>query len=176
MPTVGGSFTRIKIPGMAASEDIGLWDTAGQERFRTIVPLYFQRADIILIVFSLESRESFDNVSDWYSLTKLHAPSAARFFLIGNKSDLLESREVTLEEGQSQADRLEADVYVETSAVTGAGCQEIIDAFQAFIEHRNTAVVEPVNGAINANGSGPRKSGEVSIGETSGKKSGTTCC
>ena len=30
---------------------LDVWDTAGQERFRNIVPMYFQRANVVLVVF-----------------------------------------------------------------------------------------------------------------------------
>jgi small GTP-binding protein len=161
MPTVGGSFAKITIPGGAESQEIGLWDTAGQERFRTIVPLYFQRASLVLIVFSVGSRDSYDNVQDWYELAKSHAPPDVRYFVIGNKSDLIDERQVPFDEAQAKAEQFRADVYIETSAVTGAGREDLLEAFKRFFNNRSppapdTATLRPAQAS-------PADAGETRI-------------
>jgi small GTP-binding protein len=138
MPTVGGSFARITIRSESGPQEIGLWDTAGQERFRTIVPLYFQRASLVLIVFNIASRDSYDNVQTWYELAKSHAPPEVRYFLIGNKADLIDERAVPFDDAQTKSEQLHADVYIETSAVTGAGCEDLLAAFGRYIGNRST--------------------------------------
>jgi small GTP-binding protein len=134
MPTVGGSFAKIRVPIGSVEREIGLWDTAGQERFRTIVPLYFQRASLVLIVYSVGSRESYDNLQTWFELAKSHAPPEVHFFVIGNKADLIDERQVNFDEAQGYSDKIGADVYIETSAVTGAGCEDLLAAFGRYLE------------------------------------------
>jgi small GTP-binding protein len=140
MSTVGGTFARIRIPGDWDGQEIGLWDTAGQERFRTLVPLYFQRASLVLIVFSIDSHQSYNNIQTWHELAKAQAPPGVHYFLIGSKSDLREGREVPFDDAQKKADGLMADVYIEVSAVTGAGCEDLMAAFGRFL---GQLVVEP---------------------------------
>jgi small GTP-binding protein len=135
MPTVGGSFAKIEVSTSRGPAKIGLWDTAGQERFRTIVPLYFQRASLVLIIFALDSRESFDSVGPWQEMAKAHAPGDARHILVGNKSDV-EERAVPFDAAQARADALGMDAYIETSAATGAGRDALLATFERVLEQR----------------------------------------
>jgi small GTP-binding protein len=130
-PTIGGSFTRLDVPTVNGTAAIALWDTAGQERFRTIVPLYFQRVALVLIVFAIDARDSFENIALWHEMAKAHAPPSVRFFLIGNKSDL-GTRAIAFDVGQKRCAQLGMDVYIETSAATGAGCDDLLAAFGDF--------------------------------------------
>jgi predicted GTPase len=44
-----------------------LWDTAGQERFRSMPRKYYRNANGILLLFDINDKESFDDVSIWMS-------------------------------------------------------------------------------------------------------------
>lgn len=39
-----------------------IWDTAGQEKYKTITQTYYRNAEGVLVVFSLNSRDSFNNI------------------------------------------------------------------------------------------------------------------
>lgn len=39
-----------------------VWDTAGQERFKTITETYYKGAAGIFLVYSVDSRDSFNNI------------------------------------------------------------------------------------------------------------------
>jgi small GTP-binding protein len=68
---------------------IQIWDTAGQERFRSITKSYFRGANVILIVFDLTNRESFENVKLWYdSVIDNTYGEKNHIYLVGNKNDL----------------------------------------------------------------------------------------
>jgi Ras-related protein Rab-1A len=41
---------------------LNIWDTAGQERFHSVTTSYYRVADIFLVVFSVQDRESFEKV------------------------------------------------------------------------------------------------------------------
>ena len=92
-----------------------LWDTAGHERFRTITTSYYRGAHGIATVFDLSERESFEHVEKWLEEINKYAKENVMRFLIGNKSDLVDKRQVTYEEVRSLANRLNI-YYVETSA------------------------------------------------------------
>jgi len=66
------------------------WDTAGQERFRCITRSYYHDAQIIILVFSLAHKESFNNIQSWYNEILQHTQNAT-IVLVGNKSDLTPS-------------------------------------------------------------------------------------
>jgi small GTP-binding protein len=145
MPTVSGSFAKLIVPMGGEEAEIGLWDTAGQEKFRSIAPLYFQRAAIVVLVFSVASRQSYDSVDEWYELAKTHAPPESRFFLVGNKIDI-DGRVVTFDEAQEKSHRLKADVYIETSASTGDGCEGLMAAFSQYLERQDLQTHEMIQG------------------------------
>ena len=92
-----------------------LWDTAGHERFRTITTSYYRGAHGIATVFDLTNRESFEHVEKWLEEINKYAKENVMRFLIGNKSDLANERQVSYEEVRALANKLNI-YYVETSA------------------------------------------------------------
>ena len=92
-----------------------LWDTAGHERFRTITTSYYRGAHGIATVFDLTDRQTFEHVEKWMEEINKYAKENVMRFLIGNKSDLVDKRQVTYEEVRALANKLNI-YYVETSA------------------------------------------------------------
>ena len=101
-----------------------LYDTAGQEKFKSLIPMYTRDANIVLLVYDIACKDSFMHLSDWLNdLTNINKNEVI-FALVGNKIDLAEKREVTLEEGQKFA----ADqdfIFQEVSAKTGDGFSDL---------------------------------------------------
>ena len=71
--------------------DFDITDTAGQEIFRSLNRLYYNTADIVLILFDLTNKNSFYDVEhDWYNSVKDNAKKDQSiiifnyFFSIGN--------------------------------------------------------------------------------------------
>ena len=95
-----------------------LWDTAGQERFRSLIPSYIRDSSVAVVVFDLTNKQTFDNVNKWSDDVRAERGAEAIIVIVGNKSDKVEERSVTSEEGQNKAKELDA-MYVETSAKTG---------------------------------------------------------
>ena len=94
---------------------LNIWDTAGQERFRSVSKAYFRNAVGAVLVFSLDSIETFNDLDSWINdLNKLSTPNAA-IILIGNKCDLKNDRQVSESEALSFAERHHIE-YLETSA------------------------------------------------------------
>lgn len=61
---------------------IKIWDTAGQERFRALTKIYYQDADIAILVYDITNKESFDDIKNyWVDQLKTYAPKH-----IGNKT------------------------------------------------------------------------------------------
>ena len=75
-----------------------IWDTAGQERFRAISKAYYRKANGCLAVFDVTRLESLINLESQITQFKEQAPEAMdNIILVGNKSDLIDTREVTPE-------------------------------------------------------------------------------
>jgi small GTP-binding protein len=94
--TIGAEFST-----MITDQNIQfeLWDTAGQEKYRSLVPLYFRKADIFLLMFDVTQRTSFDSIDSWLDLLQRYTNATLPIVLVGNKIDIrlrLESSPIDL--------------------------------------------------------------------------------
>ena len=92
-----------------------IWDTAGQERFRGIASSYYRLCLGVIIVYDITNRDSFNNLDFWFDEVLSYADEHVEIVLLGNKSDLMAQREVTIEEGVDYARKRSIPFY-ETSA------------------------------------------------------------
>ncbi|KAG9132535.1 hypothetical protein Leryth_008448 [Lithospermum erythrorhizon] len=95
-----------------------LWDTAGQERFRSLIPSYIRDSSVAVIVFDVASRQTFLNTSKWIEEVRTERGSDVIIVLVGNKTDLVEKRQVSIEEGEAKARDFNV-MFIETSAKAG---------------------------------------------------------
>jgi len=61
----------------------------------------------------------------WIKDLKSNSSPDIKIFLIGNKSDLEDEREIEKEEGEELKNKFEFDYFIETSAKTGKNVEEI---------------------------------------------------
>ncbi|XP_012511475.1 PREDICTED: ras-related protein Rab-43 isoform X2 [Propithecus coquereli] len=120
--TIGVDFTMktLDIQG----KRVKIWDTAGQERFRTITQSYYRSANGAILAYDITKRSSFLSVPHWIEDVRKYAGSNIVQLLIGNKSDLGELREVTLEEAQGLAEHYDILCAIETSAKDASNVEE----------------------------------------------------
>eukprot|EP00904_Undaria_pinnatifida_P006461 jgi/Undpi1/2945/HiC_scaffold_14.g06322.m1 len=95
-----------------------LWDTAGQERFRSLIPSYIRDSSVAVIVYDITNRASFLNTSKWIEDVRNERGNDVVMMLVGNKTDLKERRQVSVEEGEDRA-KAEGIMFIETSAKGG---------------------------------------------------------
>ena len=97
-----------------------LWDTAGQEKYRAINKMFFRDAKIILIVYSIVDKHSFDEVDFWIKYVKENLKNEKYIIaLIANKNDLYEEQIVMDEDGKEVVEKYEID-FLTTSAKSDA--------------------------------------------------------
>lgn len=114
---------KVEVGGQIVS--LSLWDTAGSEKFRAIVPMYFHEASVALFVFDITKEETFLALPGWEDLVQGYAPSTMQKIVVGNKCDLESERQVSTEQGNNYADTCGALMYIETSARTGIGVEDL---------------------------------------------------
>ena len=103
---------------------IKIWDTAGQERFKSMSVNVIKNVEGLILTYSIAKRDSFDNLPAWLALLKEAADiSTIPIIIVGNKSDLADSRKVSYEEGEKFA-KERGYHFFETSAKTGANVKE----------------------------------------------------
>ena len=95
-----------------------LYDTAGQEKFRSLIPMYIREAQIILFIYDVSDKESFDSIPRWIQDVLDVKNTDPVLVLIGNKIDLEKERKVTYEEGKRFAEQNNF-IFQEVSAKTG---------------------------------------------------------
>ncbi|MBA0844539.1 hypothetical protein Goarm_005829 [Gossypium armourianum] len=127
--TIGVEFQTqvVEINGKEIKAQI--WDTAGQERFRAVTSAYYRGAVGALIVYDITRRSSFDSIKRWLDELSTHCDTTVARMVVGNKCDLENIRDVSVEEGKSLAE--EEDLFfMETSALESTNVQT---AFEVVI-------------------------------------------
>ena len=97
-----------------------IWDTGGQERFSSIRPMYYRGSLGALLIFDLTNSASFEHLPQWIEEVRANVKTEIPLLLVGNKSDLIDQRAVSLEELNSFTSNFNL-YYMETSAKTGEG-------------------------------------------------------
>ena len=102
-----------------------LVDTAGQEKYRALTKSYFKNVDVVLFVFSMNDKETFDTIKDWMVLfNNNNSKEDIPKYLVGNKSDL----EINV--GQSLIDEFAKEnklPYMSTSAKDNKNIDELFE-------------------------------------------------
>ena len=159
---------------------LNLWDTAGQERFKSLIPSYIKDSAVAIVCYDVTSRESFQSIDKWIEDARALRDDDVLLILAGNKSDMSERRQVSIEEGQEYAQRMNL-LFFETSAKTG---QNIKTLFNELAKKLTGIETNPIN-------TNEEKSGGFQLGvdpaeadanenKQGGKKGGTKrkkgCC
>lgn len=92
-----------------------LWDTAGQERFRSLIPSYIRDSSVAVVVYDISNKASFANCDKWIEDVRSERGGEVVIMLVGNKTDLSDKRQVSSEEGEAKAKKLNV-LFIETSA------------------------------------------------------------
>ncbi|OWB80937.1 hypothetical protein B5S32_g5267 [[Candida] boidinii] len=124
-PTIEDSYRHYcDIDSNPVSLDI--LDTAGQEEYSSMRDLYMKTGEGFLLVFSLTDRNTFEEISNFYNQimrVKGETISFVPLILVGNKSDLIDERQVGKEEAINLAKQI-GSAYIETSAKSGVNVTE----------------------------------------------------
>ena len=107
---------------------VSIYDTAGQERFKNIVKHYYKGANGVLLIYDITKRDTFEKLEFWLEDLKENSDNLNNLFiyLIGNKNDLEERREVDFEEANKFAKEKNIP-YIEVSAKTGNNIKKLFD-------------------------------------------------
>ncbi|KAI0427775.1 putative RHO3 protein [Xylaria sp. FL1042] len=83
--------------------ELSLWDTAGQEEFDRLRSLSYDNTDVVVLCFSVDSKDSLENVeSKWIGEIQENCPGV-KLVLVALKCDLRENTEEEEEGGASAA-------------------------------------------------------------------------
>ncbi|CAE6421727.1 unnamed protein product [Rhizoctonia solani] len=143
-----------------------IWDTAGQERFRTITTAYYRGAMGILLVYDLVPRT---DIRTWHANVEQHASEGVNKILIGNKSDWVDKKAITEDQGRALADELGIK-FMETSAKANEGVE---DAFFTLARDIKTRLIDSQPDTAQAGGA---TEGAVKVNAAGGSQAAGGCC
>ncbi len=124
--TIGSNFfvKHVKIPENNSYITLQIWDLAGQDHFKWVRRAFYIGVKGIVYVFDLTRKETFEHIKNW----KEEVESISGFIpnvLVGNKSDLIETRVISDEKSNSLKQNIGACSFNETSAKLGTGVDNI---------------------------------------------------
>ncbi|KAL4239000.1 hypothetical protein ACF0H5_003704 [Mactra antiquata] len=106
---------------------LDILDTAGQEEFSATRDQYTRTGDCFIIVYSIINTNSFSEAEALYEfLKKVKHVDSPPAILVGNKTDLVDDRKVTTDEGKTLATKIGIP-FIETSAKTGDNITEMFE-------------------------------------------------
>ena len=125
IPTIAVEFCTKEIELYDGTKiKVQLWDTAGQERFKSLAMTYYRKAFGILLLFDVTKKSSFNACKNYLEEVRNNSDKKCVIYLVGNKIDLENEREITKEEAENFA-KNENIKYIETSAVKNLKVTEV---------------------------------------------------
>jgi len=103
-----------------------IWDIAGQAKFKTMRSSFYGGARGVFFVYDVTNLESFNHLELWYSDIEKNVREFPRGFIIGNKIDLIEKREISSDSAFQFAKKYNLE-YFETSALTGESVEKVFE-------------------------------------------------
>ncbi|XP_037542270.1 ras-related protein Ral-B [Nematolebias whitei] len=158
-PTKADSY-RKKVVLDGEEVQIDILDTAGQEDYAAIRDNYFRSGEGFLLVFCITEQESFSATDEFREqILRVKAEEdKIPLLLVGNKSDLEDRRQVSVDEARGKAEEWGVQ-YVETSAKTRANVDKVF--FDLMREVRGKKMSENKD----KNGKGKNKKSKKSFRE-----------
>ena len=99
-------------------------DTAGQDDYQTMIDTWINSADGYLLVYSIDSKESFSDLKTKYErILTLKENQKFSIAIVGNKCDLNDKREVSTEEANKYCQEIGV-TFLETSALQKINVKE----------------------------------------------------
>ena len=117
--TVGYEFNPYLIKVNNKIVKFQIWDMCGNENYRSVLLNLYRNATLGILVYSVCSRESFNNLNIWIEQLKKFALPNSKIILIGNKCDDEQNRQVSYEEGKQICEKNNLEFFLEVSAKNG---------------------------------------------------------
>ena len=115
---------------------LDIWDTAGQEKFHSLGRHFYKNSHIIILVYDLTNRESFDDIKNyWYNDIIENGEKYKVIGIVGNKIDLYDNKGVDEFDDQivkdfvkSKSDEKETKIVsMKVSAKTGVNIKSLFE-------------------------------------------------
>ena len=124
-----------------------LWDTAGQEVYRSLNKIFIKESKIIIIVFAINTVESFEQIDFWLNYTKeILGNDNYIIGLVGNKSDLYEDQAISEQTINKKAEEMQVKYKITSAATDAVGFKDFLDELLTdYINKYNPQEIEKPN-------------------------------
>ena len=126
IPTIGADFMNRDVMFDERYFTLEIWDTAGQERFVTFMSVWTRNAKVVICVYDITDKESFDEMPKLIQAARDYADPEAIFYLVGNKADLVHRRQVREADGVKFATQ-HGMTFMECSGLTGLNILKLFE-------------------------------------------------
>ena len=129
--TIGANYIIKQVKRDDITYNLHIWDTTGQEKYHSVTNLFVQKSKIVILVYSIENKESFEKLDYWYEtvLNICNKDKNIVFAIVGNKSDLFDEEEcvITEEEGVKYAKEKNAIFKLVSAKMDKKGIESLFD-------------------------------------------------
>ena len=102
---------------------LNFWDTVGQEKYRSLTNIFLKDSDCVVLGYEVINKHTFEEIKNyWYQTIKDYL-GCKLIYLVGNKIDLFDKREVSKEEAIEYAKSVNLRFF-EISCKTKDGLNE----------------------------------------------------
>jgi len=84
--TIGSNFLEKIVHVNGKKVKVEVWDTAGQEEFRCVTKIFVKNSKIIIFVYEVTQKHSFESLNYWYDFIQRELEQNFILGLAGNKN------------------------------------------------------------------------------------------
>jgi len=146
LTTTSCSYMQKVIINNGKEYKVNLWDTIGQEKYRSLTKIFMKDSKIVIFVYDITSRESFESLKFWKQTIDDILGHGPMFGVVGNKIDLYYDEKVKEEEGEEYSNSIDAKFLI-TSAKNNSiefrnYIEELVNEYlEKGIEQRTESIV-----------------------------------
>ena len=137
MTTTISTYVEKKMEMGNKKYNLEIWDTAGQEKFHSLTKLFIKESRIVLFVYDITDKNSFNEIKSWVKIVKEVLDDKFVMGLAGNKKDLFLKEVINEVKGKEKAKEIGA-IFKLTSAKEGEGIHELMESLlKEYIKRLN---------------------------------------
>jgi small GTP-binding protein len=126
-PTISVDIANFQVKVNDKIIQIQIWDCCGNDQFALNTKNLFVNTSVAILVYAINNKKSFKNLEEWHNILKTYTFECT-LFLIGNKNDLENEREIIIEDVETFKNNYDdIKMFFETSAKTGNNIDKLLE-------------------------------------------------
>ena len=144
-PTFSSSFVVKNFIKNNKKYILNIWDTAGQEIYRSLTKLFIKNAKIVIFVYGIDNKYSFENLKSYLALlTKEVLGDEIIYGLVGNKSDLFIKEQVPDIDASNYAKEIGAKFSLASAKTNKEGFSRFLEVLlDDYLEKKGEVIHSP---------------------------------